>query len=154
MKDELRAIRKEDLWALKLILDSIDLFPSAMLEEMIYDYFHNPESEDIWFTKTINDLPVSIGYCAPEKLTDGTYNLYAIGVHKEHQRTGIGSEMMTYIEDYLSSLSTRILIVETSSDSQYKSTRQFYLSLGYTREAIISDFWKAGEDKIVFWKKL
>jgi ribosomal protein S18 acetylase RimI-like enzyme len=29
----------------------------------------------------------------------------------------------------------------------------FYKKIGYTQEAVIRDFWKDGEDKIVFRKK-
>ena len=62
--------------------------------------------------------------------------------------------MMTFIEDYLKNLSHRVLIVETSSVLEFQSTREFYLKRGYTHEATIRDFWKEGDDKVIFWKKL
>jgi ribosomal protein S18 acetylase RimI-like enzyme len=65
---------------------------------MISDYLNNPENQDIWFTKIIDDKNVLLGYCAPERLTEGTYNLYAIAVIKELQGQGIGQQMMAYIE--------------------------------------------------------
>lgn len=74
----IRKVEKEDIEALKEVLNSIELFPAEMLDDMISNYFNNPNSEDIWFTKTENDVPVSIAYCAPEQLTEGTYNLYAL----------------------------------------------------------------------------
>lgn len=151
---EIRNVIRKDINGLKEVLDSSELFPSEYLEGMILDYFDNPETEDIWFTKVENNENVAIGYCAPEKLTDGTFNLYAIAVRKELQGKGIGKEMMGYIEQLLKEKSKRILIVETSSDSQFKLTREFYKKLNYNQEAIIRDFWKAGEDKVIFWKKL
>ena len=152
--NEIRKVVKSDIKALKSVLDSIDLFPTDMLDDMISDYFDNPETEDVWFTVVQNETPISIGYCVPEKLTDGTYNLLAIGVQSDLQAKGIGGAMMTFIEDYLKNLSHRVLIVETSSVLEFQSTREFYLKRGYTHEATIRDFWKEGDDKVIFWKKL
>ena len=154
MNEKIRAIIQADIDKLKKVLDSSELFPSEYLDEMITDYFNNPNTQDIWFTYIENNTPVAIGYCVPEKLTDGTYNLLAIGVSKEIQRKGIASEMMKYIEQLLKSKDGRILIVETSTDDAQIGAREFYKKIGYTQEAVIRDFWRDGEDKIVFWKKL
>jgi ribosomal protein S18 acetylase RimI-like enzyme len=154
MSEKIRAVSKEDIETLKKIIDSSELFPSEYLDEMISDYFNNPETEDIWFTYINKESLSAIGYCVPEKLTDGTYNLLAIGVIKELQGKGIASEMMKYIEQLIKQKGGRILIVETSSDDAQFAARNFYKKIGYTQEAIIRDFWKEGEDKIVFWKKL
>jgi len=152
--NNIRKINKEDLTVLKTVLDSIDLFPAEMLDDMIADYFDNPASEAIWFTKIKAETPIAIGFCAPEQLTDGTYNLYAIGVQKAFQGKGIGKEMMAYIETELRSKGHRILIVETSGSAEMALTREFYLKCKYTQEAVIRDFWEEGEDKVIFWKKL
>ncbi len=154
MDNEIRKVIKEDLSNLKEVLDSSGLFPSEYLDEMIADYFCNHDTESIWFTCITEGTPSAIGYCAPEKLTNGTYNLYAIAVRKELQGKGIGRKMMNFIEELLKDNSKRILIVETSSDDQYRLTRKFYTDLHYRQEAVIKDFWNEGEDKIVFLKKL
>lgn len=154
MNENIRPVTKSDLAALKEVLDSSELFPSAYLDEMISDYFNNPDTRHIWFTCLDNDRPVAIGYCVPEKLTDGTYNLLAIGVSRDSQRAGIASQMMAYIEQLLRQKGGRILIIETSSDDVQMGARKFYTKMGYTLAATIRDFWKDGEDKIVFWKKL
>jgi ribosomal protein S18 acetylase RimI-like enzyme len=150
----IRKVIKSDIKILKEILDSIELFPSEMLDDMIFDYFNNPQSQDIWFTCIDNNTPISIGYCAPEKLTVGTFNLYAIGVRSDIQGKGIGRKMMAFIESYLIQEGHRVLIVETSGTDAFQSTRQFYENLNYTKEAVIRDFWEEGDDKIVYWKKL
>ena len=154
MHDKIRAVTSADIDGLKKVADSSGLFPSEYLDEMISDYFSNPETQDIWFAYTDNDKQVAIGYCVPEKLTDGTYNLLAIGVSQDSQRIGIASQMMNYIEQLLKHKHGRILIVETSSDDAQIGARNFYKKIGYTQAAVIKDFWKDGEDKIVFWKKL
>jgi ribosomal protein S18 acetylase RimI-like enzyme len=152
--NEIRKVVRPDTEGLKNVLNTIELFPSEMLDDMILDYFDNPQSEEVWFTSIQDKKPISIGYCAPEKLTDGTYNLYAIGVQNDLQGKGIGKKMMTFIEDYLKNRGCRVLIVETSSMPEFESTREFYGKIGYSKEAVIRDFWKEGDDKVIFWKKL
>jgi ribosomal protein S18 acetylase RimI-like enzyme len=154
MNDKIRAVTTSDIDGLKKVVDSSGLFPSEYLDEMISDYFNNSDTQDIWFTYIDNNKQVAIGYCVPEKFTDGTYNLLAIGVSKDTQRKGIASQMMNYIEQRLKENDGRILIVETSSDDAQIGARKFYNKIGYTQMAIIKDFWNDGEDKIVFWKKL
>jgi ribosomal protein S18 acetylase RimI-like enzyme len=154
MNEKIRPVTKTDIDGLKQVVDSSELFPSEYLDEMISDYFDNPDTQDIWFTYIENNKQVAIGYCVPEKFTDGTYNLLAIGVSQDTQRKGIASQMMNYIEQRLKQNYGRILIVETSSDDAQIGARIFYKKIGYAQEAVIKDFWKDGEDKIVFLKKL
>ena len=150
----IRPINKQDLSALKEVLDSIELFPSEYLDDMISDYFNNPETEDIWFTAIEEDKPVALAYCAPEKFTEGTFNLYAIGVRKDYQGKKIGGRMIHYLEKELKTAGHRVLIVETSSSPDLALTREFYPKQGYKQVAVLPDFWTEGEDKVVFWKKM
>ena len=154
MNIAIRAIIQADIPHLKAVLNSIELFPAELLEDMMADYFTNPETQDIWFTVTENDIPISIAYCAPEQMTVGTYNLHAIGVKNTLQSKGIGQKMMQYLENRLQQAGHRILIVDTSGTEDFIRTRKFYEHLGYTKEAVIRDFWAAGDDKVTYWKQL
>jgi ribosomal protein S18 acetylase RimI-like enzyme len=117
-------------------------------------YSEAKHQQEIWFNAIVNDIPISLGHYAPEKLTDGTFNLYAIGVKNNIQGKGIGKLMMTYIEKKLKQRGHRILIVETSSTNEFELTRKFYENLAYTKEAVIRDFWKDGDDKVIYVKRL
>ena len=154
MSQQIRPVTTTDVDELKIVLDSCELFPSEYLDEMISDYFNNAETEDIWFTFLIDEKPIAIGYCIPEKLTEGTYNLLAIGVSQNAQRKGVASAMMEYIEQQLKRKNGRLLLVETSSDEAQIAARKLYQKIGYKQVAMIDDFWKDGEDKIVFLKHL
>lgn len=154
MNEKIRPVLKSDIDCLKKVVDSSKLFPSEYLDEMISDYLNNPETQDIWFTNIYDNTPTAIGYCIPEKLTNGTYNLLAIAVSQDSQRSGVATEMMSYIERHLKQKNGRILIVETSNDDAQIGARKFYNKIGYTQMAVIKDFWNDGEDKIIFWKKL
>ncbi len=154
MNGKIQAVTQNYLEELKKVVDSSGLFPSEYLDDMIFDYLNNADTQDIWFTYIDSNIPTAIAYCVPEKLTNGTYNLLAIGVSQNSQRNGVATEMMRYIEQQLKQKDGRILIVETSSDDAQIGARKFYEKIGYTQMAVIKDFWNDGEDKIVFWKKL
>ncbi|MEO0775790.1 MAG: GNAT family N-acetyltransferase [Bacteroidota bacterium] len=150
----IRPVVRTDLAALKAVLRTIELFPPDLLDEMIANYLVQPASEDIWLAATENDEVLALAYCAPEQLTEGTFNLYAIGVRQAAQGRGIGRQIMVYLETHLRQLGHRILIVETSGADGFQRTRRFYENLAYHHEATIRDFWKAGEDKVIYWKRL
>jgi len=61
---------------------------------------------------------------------------------------------MEYIEQLLGEQGQRILQVKTSGLPEFERNRAFYDKCNYIREAVIRDFYQAGENKVVFWKKL
>ena len=101
MKVIIRPIESNDIPYLKDVLNSIELFPAEYLEQMISGYLQDSSMDERWFTAVKNDKPISIGFCAPEKFTEGTFNLYAIGVRSDLQGHGIGKLMMEYLENDL-----------------------------------------------------
>lgn len=149
-----RSVMQNDVADLKKVIDTSGLFPSYLLEGMMQAYFTNPDSEEIWLTQDVQGTPAVIAFCAPEKFTNGTYNLYLIAVHAAHQSKGIGAEVIQYIEDLLRSKGGRVLIVETSGLPEFERTRKFYDQRSFQRIATIPDFYNEGEAKVVFWKKL
>jgi len=151
---ETRKATKQDIPGITQILNTIELFPPEMLKEMMEDYLNNPTSQDIWFTAIENGQPIGFGYCAPEKLTEGTYNLYALGVRSDVHGKGTGKHLMNFIENDLKQKGHRLLIIDTSSKEEFQKTRKFYEKLNYTKEAVIRDFWEEGDDKVTFCKKL
>jgi len=154
MTAAIRPIEARDIDALKAVIDSSNLFPSAMLDDMIAGYLGGTNPDEMWLTVDVEDNPIAIAYCAPERMTEGTSNLLLIAVHEDHQGQGIGSNLIADIEDRLRKAGQRILLVETSGMPAFERTRAFYGTCGYTREAMIRDYYAEGDDKVVFWKKL
>ena len=93
-------------------------------------------------------------YYAPTEMTDHTWHLYWIFVDKTTQAKGLGAKLMKHVEDDIRAAGGRVLVVETSSLSNYEPTRRFYLKLGYKHVATIPDFYADGDDMTVFWKRL
>ncbi len=44
----------------------------------------------------------------------------------------------------------RLLVLETSGLEEYSPTRKFYEAAGYEQEAVIRDFYKAGDDLVIY----
>ncbi len=125
------------------------------IDEMLTDYFSDDQDkEHFWITAETDSGSVGAAYTAPERMTDGTWNTYLIAVHGDHQGQGHGAALMHYIEQTLAERGARVLLVETSGLPDFALTRAFYHKLGYDEEARIREFYKAGDDKIVFCKAL
>lgn len=135
------------------IAQQTQLFPSEMLSDMIAGYL-NQTSRDIWFVGEFEEGVVTFGFCEPERMTVGTWNLLAIGVSPQRQGEGCGALMMRYLENQLAEGGERVLLVETMATPEFELTRAFYRKNGFTEEARIREFYEAGADKIVFWKHL
>ena len=143
-----------DLPAIKAIIDDNHMFPSEFLDEMSAPFFAQ-ESEERWFvTENSNKQVVAVAYCSPERMTEGTWNLLLIAVHKAHQGNGIGKQLIQHVEAVLTEQKIRVLLVETSGLPNYKLTRDFYPKCGYTQVAVIPEYYDKGDDKVVFWKYL
>lgn len=108
---------------------------------------------DLWLTYD-DGTPMAVAYCAPERMTLGTWNLLLIAVHPDTQGKGYGAAIIRYIERTLAANGQRVLLVETSGLPSFEGTRLFYKKLGFDLEAVIREFYQAGEDKIVFRKAL
>jgi ribosomal protein S18 acetylase RimI-like enzyme len=86
--------------------------------------------------------------------TDGTYDLYWIAVHPEHQGEGGGSRLLDEVERRLREREARMLVVETSAKSDYESTRRFYERRGYQEHARLADFYSFGDDRLIYAKRV
>jgi ribosomal protein S18 acetylase RimI-like enzyme len=143
-----------DVSALADIANATELFPGEMLPELIDSFLSGGGCQDLWLTCESAGLVEGFCYSVPEKLTDGTWNMLALAVHPAFQGTGAGSALVRHLERELLARGQRVLIADTSGTPAFERTRRFYRKNDYIEEARIRDFWAAGNDKIVFWKRL
>jgi ribosomal protein S18 acetylase RimI-like enzyme len=86
-------------------------------------------------------------------LTDGVYDLYWIAVHSKSQGKKIGRYLIRAVEQAVREIGGRMLLIETASKVEYQPTRAFYERVGYQEIARIPDFYRIGDDKIIYRKK-
>ncbi len=90
----------------------------------------------------------------PTPCTDNTYDIYWIAVDPDLHGLGIGSRLLAFAENKISALGGKMIVVETSSTSRYRNTRRFYLAKQYKVGAIIKDFYRKRDNKIIFIKRI
>jgi ribosomal protein S18 acetylase RimI-like enzyme len=152
----IRSIAPDETTAAIAVARSTGLFQPHETEElskMLSEHFDGEDSPDLWLVDDDNGL-VGIAYVAPERMTDGTWNLYLIGIHPDRQRQGRGAALLAHIERILTEREVRVLLVETAGTDDFEYVRSFYRQSGYDEEARIREFYAAGVDKIVFCKAL
>lgn len=115
-----------------------------------------PASSDYFFLGAFTPEEELAGFACygPTPGTDGTWDLYWIAVHPAAQGTGSGTILLNEVERRLQGLNARMLVVETSSRSDYRNTRGFYLRRGYVEAARARDFYAPADDRITFTKRL
>ena len=159
MTSTLRLMNENDRQGLKSMLAGIPSFDAddqAVALELIDAAILDPEQKDYLFLLAVDEADQPIGYACygPTPLTDGTYDLYWIAVVADLSGKGIGTSLLKAVEKDIQQRKGRMLIIETSSSEEYKKTRQFYIKNGYPLAETIKDFYRPGEDRVTFIKRL
>lgn len=115
-----------------------------------------PSSSDYFFLGAFTPEEELAGFACygPTPGTDRTYDLYWIAVDPAVQGSGSGTILLNEVERRLKGLNARMLVVETSSRSDYGNTRGFYLQRGYVEAARARDFYAPADDRITYTKRL
>ncbi len=90
----------------------------------------------------------------PTPLTQGVYDLYWIVVDPVAQGRGLGRLLTRHVEQDVVNRGGRMLLIETSSQESYGPTVRFYERTGYQLAARIKNFYRIGDDKLIFSKDL
>jgi ribosomal protein S18 acetylase RimI-like enzyme len=115
-----------------------------------------PASSDYAFLGAFTPEDELAGFACygPTPATDRTWDLYWIAVDSRRQRTGSGTILLNEVERRLKGLNGRLVVVETSSRSDYAAARGFYLRHGYVEAARAREFYAPADDRITFTKRL
>ncbi|HEX2695422.1 MAG TPA: GNAT family N-acetyltransferase [Acidobacteriota bacterium] len=141
------------------IIRATDMFTPAevvVAEELIDAYLDTSDPEDYEVVVSEDDGGGVAGYMTwgPTPLAENVYDIYWMAVSPREQGRGRGKELVAWLEDRVRSLGGRMIIIETASQPSYHPTRQFYLRLGYTEVARIPDYYKPGDDRIIYTKRI
>jgi ribosomal protein S18 acetylase RimI-like enzyme len=125
-------------------------------EELIDVYLDRPDQKDYRIEVVENERAETAGYMTwgPTPLTDGTYDIYWMAVSPGEQGKGRGTALVRWLEEELRRSRGRMILIETSSQPRYEATRRFYVNLDYKEVARVPDFYKPGDDRIIYAKDL
>jgi ribosomal protein S18 acetylase RimI-like enzyme len=151
-------LRRNDREAVTDILRENELFRDEEINVALelFDSANTPASSDYFFLGAFTPEDELAGFACygPTPSTDRTYDLYWIAVDSRRQRTGSGTILLNEVERRLEGLNARLVVVETSSRSDYVAARGFYLHNGYREAARTRGFYAPGDDRITYTKRL
>jgi ribosomal protein S18 acetylase RimI-like enzyme len=161
MTTRIRPLGKQDHEAVRVILENAGNFTAEEIATAIelVDAWLADGEESGYLTyvleSTSDPFPI-VGYiCFGEApLTVGTYDLYWIAVDTKHHRGGYGKKLVKFAEEDIARRGGRMLLIETSSQETYGATIKFYEGTGYDIAARIKDYYKPGDDKLIFCKRI
>jgi ribosomal protein S18 acetylase RimI-like enzyme len=128
---------------------ALELIETALNKDMMQDY--------IIYVYVIDDNGKTGGYICYGKrpLTDSTYDLYWIAVDPLIQGTGAGRKLINFMEeDLLKNRNGNLILIETSGKDGYEGERKFYEKNGYEIQTTIKNFYRPGDDLVVYHKYL
>lgn len=156
---KIRAMVAEDKPAVMRILQHTPEFlPEEvdLAEEVIDDYLEDSVASG-FFTLVADMEPGIAGYVVygTVPITDNVWELYWFAVDQSIRGQGIGRKLWEMAENDMWEAGARLMVLETSSKSEYDRTNLFYIRAGYTVVGRIKDFYMVGDDQITYakWRK-
>lgn len=124
--------------------------------ELLDIYLKRPGQKDYYFIAAVEGRKDVIGYACYGKrpLTEAAYDLYWLLVDPLKRSMGAGAALLRHVVEALKKGRADMLIAETSSKGSYGPARRFYLKAGFKKNARIKDFYRKGEDLIIYVKGL
>ena len=130
-------------------------FEVPVAVELVQDRLDLGDQSDYHFLfAEVDGKTVSYSCFGPIAATEGSFDLYWIATHNDFRGQGIGNLLIGKTHRVIKEMGGRIVIAETSTLEKYTPTRHFYDRIGYTKEAQINDFYKEGDGKVFFVKRL
>jgi ribosomal protein S18 acetylase RimI-like enzyme len=154
----IRPLRRDDREPLNRILSETGVFTDdeiGIALELLDVTLDVPDQEDYIIFVYEEGREVLGYYCVgPTPGTEGTYDLYWIAVSPAAHGKGVGTRLNAHAEALVAGRGGRLLIAETSSRPHYESTRMFYIRRGYGELARLRDYYRPGDDLVVYGKYL
>jgi GNAT superfamily N-acetyltransferase len=151
----IRSAVRPDRDAIAALLERRKLFTREEMSvalEVIDTALDHPEKEDYFVfcsgsTETDLDGYICFG---PVPLTEGCWDLYWIAVDEVRSRTGVGGRLLACMEEMVMGHGGRRIYIDTSSTPGYAPARAFYRRKGFHPVCVLKDFYRPGDDKVIF----
>ncbi len=157
MSATIRPLEVPDRDAVERIVRGVELFSAeeaATALELVDEWLEDGEASG-YLTYVLDEEGIS-GFISfgPTPLTESTWDLYWIAVAPETQGKGYGRQLLAFAEEEVRQRGGRLLLIETGSQEANAATIRFYQKAGYEVTCRIPDFYRPGDDKLTFTRKL
>ena len=107
-----------------------------------------------WLSCRIDGRMVGFACYGIESLTHGTWDLFWVCVLPEARGKGAGRALLMEAEAQARHESGRVMVIYTSSTPNYAAAHRLYEGSGFTRVAVVPDYYSDGDDLNIYWKRL
>jgi len=120
--------------------------------ELVDIFLNQKEQEDYHpFVLVEDDGTVAAYVCfGKNPMTKATYDLYWIATLSQRWGKGYGREIVGFVVEEVRKMGGKLLVIETSSQESYGTTRMFYEKIGCTLAATLPDYYDEGDDKLIY----
>ena len=156
---KIRPLVEKDRVSLLSMLIKTRSFTSAEIDvamELIDIVLKDQIQKDYQIYCMVDDQDQAIGYICygPTPMTQGTFDLYWIAVDPGFQEQGVGSKLLSFLEEVVKAEGGRLILADTSTIPHYEKTQKFYLKNGFQEVARVLDYYHPGNDRITFCRRL
>ena len=156
---KIRPINDKDRQAVLEVIHSTGMFTKEeeqVATEMIDLYLNEPDQRDYIIEVIAKGQDAIAGYMCygSRPMAEGVVDLYWLAIHPGKHRQGYGKALLQWLEKDVQAKKARLILIETSSKDKYAPTRHFYQCMGYVENARIRDFYRLGDDLLIYSKYL
>jgi ribosomal protein S18 acetylase RimI-like enzyme len=156
---KIRPLVEKDRASLLSMLIKTRSFTSAEIDvamELINIVLKDQIQKDYQIYCIVDDQDQAIGYICygPTPMTQGTFDLYWIAVDPDFQERGVGSKLLSFLEEVAKAEGGRMILADTSTIPHYEKTQKFYLKNGFQEVARVLDYYHPGNDRVTFCRRL
>ena len=155
-----RHVRPDDAAAVERLVAATGFFSDeerGVAVELVDERLAKDEASGYEFVfADAPDGETLLGYVCygPIPATQSSCDLYWIAVSPAEQGKGLGRELAQEAERLAREQGMTRMYIDTSGREQYAPTRAFYERLGYTKAAVLEDFYAPGDARIIYTKAL
>ena len=132
----------------------IDTLQGVLEDYLDADPAENEDANHVCVTCEHGGAVTGYVYYAETEYADRVWYVWWVAVDKGAQGRGVGRELLGHAEADAGRRGCRLMLIETFGRAGYEPTRRFYLKAGHDREAVPRDYYRDGDDKVVFRKRL
>jgi len=120
--------------------------------EVVDASFMPAESYRLLVATDVRDQLWGFTVYGPIPLTEKRYDLYWIAVDPTRGRSGVGSQLLASMERDIAKSGGGHIYIDTSSTAGYRRARRFYEKNGYRLASRLENFYRDGDDRIIYRK--
>lgn len=152
----IRPASPEDAERLVELTEATNSFQPHEIEALrgVLDAYFGGDTGHACFASEVGGRIDGYVYLGVADMADRTWYVWWIAVDPTAQGKGVGKKLLVLAEDEARKRGGRLMLIETSGLPGYEPTRHFYSKHGYGQEAVLRDYYRDGDDMVVFRKRL